>query len=173
MLPLYMDYAAGPSAAGAWVPLLRNTPLTATLTPPSHQRPPPAASGISMQGSFSLGADSGFGSQLGFLGLGFGPGSRAVARQSSRGWLGRSKGARQQRSSSSGAARGVDVGSGVVVPEGDWLVPLWGRLGLQVELEVPRWPESDLVQVSGSGPGGKRVEMVLCFCCGDGCVRLL
>jgi hypothetical protein len=187
-LPLHFDYAAGPAAAGAWLPLLRQTPLTATLTPPPNQQPlSAAAAALSFQGnlgpggSFSVASSDadgsagglGFGRQLGFLGLGFGPVSRAAdrggpnsrQRSGSRGWFGlgfgrssssrgRGKGNAAAPGTTDGAvfrAGGVDVGSGVVVPEGEWLVPSWGRMGLAVELEMPRHPEPDLVQVRAAG----------------------
>ncbi|KAF6264817.1 hypothetical protein COO60DRAFT_22651 [Scenedesmus sp. NREL 46B-D3] len=176
-LPLHFDYAAGPAAAGAWLPLLRQTPATAVLTPPPHQQPLSAAAALSFQGSlgpggsFSVASETagggsggglGFGRQLGFLGLGFGPASRAAGgaaggrQRSSRGWLrgfGRRGGKASERgAAAAGAARrgaGVDVGSGVVVPEAEWLVPGWGRMAVAVELEVPRQPQPDLVQLTG------------------------
>lgn len=40
-----------------------------------------------------------------------------------------------------------DIGNGVFVPEGDWLVPMRGETQLAVELEMPGWPEPDMVQV--------------------------
>lgn len=180
---MHFDYAAGPSAAGAWIPLLRTSPITATLSPP-HQRVSAAAAGLSpiqIQGNLGPGsslsfsssgssssgaATAGFwGHEGGFLGLGFGPASRAAAAASkskvtaSSGWFRRSrakagKGSSSRRSTSSsssgvggGLFGGVDVGVGVYVPERDWLVPLWGRMGMKVVLEMPGWPETDLVQV--------------------------
>jgi hypothetical protein len=46
-----------------------------------------------------------------------------------------------------------DVGNGVSVPEGDWLVPLKGETSLTVELEMPGWSQADMVQVRGGGGG--------------------
>jgi hypothetical protein len=197
-LPLHFDYAAGPSAAGAWLPLLRQTPLTAVLTPPAHQHPLTTPAALSFQGSLGPGgsfsvassnADGsnpggvlGFGRQLGFLGLGFGPASRAVAASSrqrgGRSWLGlgfgRSRNNRKSNAAAPGTtdgavfrAGGVDVGSGVVVPEREWLVPSWGRMGMAVELEMPLRPEPDLVQVRllNKGLSCCFSRLVLCVLC--------
>jgi hypothetical protein len=43
-----------------------------------------------------------------------------------------------------------DVGTGVSLPDGDWLVPLKGATQLAVELEMPGSPQPDMVQVSCS-----------------------
>lgn len=173
---MHFDYAAGPATAGAWLPLLHPSPLTAALSPPPH-RVSAAAAGfapIQIQGSLGPGSTislssssssnnkgtavataqpAGFwGQDGGFLGLGFSPASRAAVKQGNRsGWL-RRKGRGSSSSSSSvsssgGLPGGVDVGSGVFVPEKEWLVPQWGKMGLSVELELPGWPETDLVQV--------------------------
>lgn len=40
-----------------------------------------------------------------------------------------------------------DLGNGVLVPEGDWLVPMEGDTSLTVELEMPGWSQPDMVQV--------------------------
>jgi hypothetical protein len=50
-----------------------------------------------------------------------------------------------------------DVGTGVSLPDGDWLVPLKGATQLAVELEMPGSPQPDMVQVCPLfllGPGG-------------------
>lgn len=79
-----------------------------------------------------------------------------------------------------------DIGNGVSVPEGDWLVPMKGETSLTVELEMPGWPQADMVQVgsrvvlvaaaAGGGDKGTVAAAVQQDCWSGGCqvaVRLV
>lgn len=62
---------------------------------------------------------------------------------------------RRQRAAAAAAAAaaaeasvGYDVGNGVLVPESEWLLPLRGATSLAVELDMPGWPATHMVQVS-------------------------
>jgi hypothetical protein len=114
--------------------------LTASLTPPAIR----SASRTAAAAGGSSNADTLQGAG-GFLGLGASPANRLRSSGSSGGSGSGSRGRRRGGSSSSSS--GVDVGGGVRVPERDWLVPPHGKMQLTVELDMPDWPEPDLVQV--------------------------
>lgn len=155
-LPLHFDYAAGPSQAMVWVPLLKPCPLADSLSPPAK---PYTAASAGLRGFLTPGSSS-YSRRSKISGLGFSP----VSRHSSGGaadnsttdglWARISGRSRRRRRAAARAAAAADssvmhdVGNGVSVPEGDWLVPLWGETQLAVELEMPGWPQADMVQVS-------------------------
>lgn len=155
VLPLQFDYSARSSQAEVWLPLLKPTPMTESLSPPPK---PYTAAAAGLRGF--LAPSSSFARRRTSALGGFG---QAAANSHRKGgdnsvpdsWWGRISGAsrRRRRAAARAAAAEAaavmhDVGNGVAVPEGDWLVPLRGETQLSVELEMPPWPEPDMVHVS-------------------------
>jgi len=161
VLPVHFDYSAGRQAQ-VWMPLLKPSPLAESLSPPAKPYSPAAAGlrGLLTTSSSSPRSSS---SKFRTSGFGFSPASRfrsssSASSSSSNGtrdsfWARVSGASRRRRraaaraAAASAAAVMHDIGNGVSVPEGDWLVPMRGETQLAVELEMPGWPEPDMVQV--------------------------